>query len=204
MSNPYYCGCGEGGDNDNNVDEACLDRLAWFRDLPDHSLYNDTETGPYGGMLLINFNATGIAYQRELTTDEAKNIRKNSILTFSAYFASAARERSGLAFNPIKMEMIIQFLKDGKSESEWENVATIKSESLAKSSESRAPADKSVLGARRTARSRLSSMVSTLMILSALLMSRLSSCENPVSALLQLKIAETARHKINSFFIYFL
>ena len=46
-------------------------------------------------------------------------------------------------------------------------VATIKSESLAKSSESRAPADRSVLGARRIARSRLSSMVSTLMMLSA-------------------------------------
>ncbi len=130
VANPYYSGCGEGGDNNNKVDAACLARLQWFRDLPDHSLYNDTETGPYGGMLLINFKAPGIAYQRELTTDEAKNIRKNSILTFSAYFASAARERADLegGFNPIKMEMIIQFLKDGKSESEWENVATIKSE----------------------------------------------------------------------------
>ena len=128
VANPYYSGCGEGSDNGNIVDATCLARLQWFRDLPDHSLYNDTETGPYGGMLLINFKAPGIAYQRELTTDEAKNIRKNSILTFSAYFASAARERPGLAFNPIKMEMIIQFLKDGKSESEWENVATIKSE----------------------------------------------------------------------------
>ncbi len=128
VANPYYSGCGEGSDNDNKVDATCLARLQWFRDLPDHSLYNDTETGPYGGMLLINFKEAGIAYQRELTTDEAKNIRKNSILTFSAYFASAARERPGLAFNPIKMEMIIQFLKDGKSESEWENVATIKSE----------------------------------------------------------------------------
>ena len=128
VANPYYSGCGEGSDNDNKVDATCLARLQWFRDLPDHSLYNDTETGPYGGMLLINFKKAGIAYQRELTTDEAKNIRKNSILTFSAYFASAARERPGLAFNPIKMEMIIQFLKDGKSESEWENVATIKSE----------------------------------------------------------------------------
>ena len=128
VANPYYSGCGEGSDNDNKVDATCLARLQWFRDLPDHTLYNDTETGPYGGMLLINFKEAGIAYQRELTTDEAKNIRKNSILTFSAYFASAARERPGLAFNPIKMEMIIQFLKDGKSESEWENVATIKSE----------------------------------------------------------------------------
>lgn len=130
VANPYYSGCGDGSDNNNEVDAACLARLQWFRDLPDHSLYNDTETGPYGGMLLINFKAPGIAYQRELTTDEAKNIRKNSILTFSAYFASAARERADLegGFNPIKMEMNIQFLKDGKSESEWENVATIKSE----------------------------------------------------------------------------
>ena len=128
VANPYYSGCGDYDDNDNKVDAECIKRVQWFRDLPDHTLYNDTETGPYGGMLLINFKEAGIAYQRELTTDEAKNIRKNSILTFSAYFASAARERPGLAFNPIKMEMIIQFLKDGKSESEWENVATIKSE----------------------------------------------------------------------------
>lgn len=126
VANPYYSGCGNYGDNDNKVDAKCLERLQWFRNLPDHSLYNDTETGPYGGMLLINFKAPGIAYQRELTTDEAKNIRKNSILTFSAYFASAARERSGLAFNPIKMEMIIQFQKDGTST--WKNEAVILSE----------------------------------------------------------------------------
>lgn len=126
VANPYYSGCGEGSDNDNKVDADCLARLQWFRDLPDHSLYNDTETGPYGGMLLINFKAPGIAYQRELTTDEAKNIRKNSILTFSAYFASAAKEREGLAFNPINMEMNIQFLKNNTST--WKNVATISSE----------------------------------------------------------------------------
>ena len=126
VANPYYSGCGEGGDNDNKVDAACLARLQWFRDLPDHSLYNETETGPYGGMLLINFKAAGIAYQRELTTDQAKNIRKNSILTFSAYFASAAKEREGVAFNPIKMDMIIQFQK--KNETTWNNVATISSE----------------------------------------------------------------------------
>lgn len=126
VANPYYSGCGEGNDNDNKVDADCLARLQWFRDLPDHSLYNDTKTGPYGGMLLINFKAPGIAYQRELTTDEAKNIRKNSILTFSAYFASAAKEREGLAFNPINMEMNIQFLKNNTST--WKNVATISSE----------------------------------------------------------------------------
>ena len=126
VANPYYSGCGNYDDNDNKVDAKCLERVQWFRDLPDHTLYNDTETGPYGGMLLINFKAPGIAYQRELTTDEAKNIRKNSILTFSAYFASAARERSGLAFNPIKMEMIIQFQKNGTST--WKNEAVIPSE----------------------------------------------------------------------------
>ena len=126
VANPYYSGCGNYDDNDNKVDAECLERVQWFRDLPDHTLYNDTETGPYGGMLLINFKKAGIAYQRELTTDEAKNIRKNSILTFSAYFASAARERSGLAFNPIKMEMIIQFQKNGTST--WKNEAVIPSE----------------------------------------------------------------------------
>lgn len=126
VANPYYSGCGNYDDNDNKVDAKCLERVQWFRDLPDHTLYNDTETGPYGGMLLINFKKAGIAYQRELTTDEAKNIRKNSILTFSAYFASAARERSGLAFNPIKMEMIIQFQKNGTST--WKNEAVIPSE----------------------------------------------------------------------------
>ena len=126
VANPYYSGCGDYDDNDNKVDAECIKRVQWFRDLPDHTLYNDTETGPYGGMLLINFKEAGIAYQRELTTDEAKNIRKNSILTFSAYFASAARERPGLAFNPIKMEMIIQFQKDGTST--WKNEAVIPSE----------------------------------------------------------------------------
>lgn len=126
VANPYYCGCGEGGDNDNKVDDACLKRLAWFRDLPDHTLYNTTETGPYGGMLMINFKEPGIAYARELNSEETANISKNSILTFSAYFASAARERSGVDFQHINVKMIIQFQKEGTTE--WKDVKFIESQ----------------------------------------------------------------------------
>jgi hypothetical protein len=126
VANPYYSGCGDGDDNDGKVDQDCINRIQWFRDLPDHTIYNETEIGPYGGMLLINFKAKGNAYERELTDTETKNIRKNSILTFSAYFASAAEERDDTDFNPINMEMIIQFQKEGSTD--WDNVATISSQ----------------------------------------------------------------------------
>ncbi len=127
VANPYYCGCGEGDDNDNKVDDECLKRLEWFRYLPDHTLFKDsTDTAPYGGMLMINFKEPGIAYARELNSEETANISKNSILTFSAYFASAARERSGVTFEHINVEMSIQFQKNGTST--WESVKTISSQ----------------------------------------------------------------------------
>ena len=127
VANPYYCGCGKGSNMWEEVTDGCLQEGVWFRNLPDHTLFNDTQTGPYGGMLMINFNGTGIAYQRELTTLEQKNITKNSILKFSAYFASAAvQSKQDVTFNPINVELIIQFKKTGSST--WEDAATIQSQ----------------------------------------------------------------------------
>lgn len=127
VANPYYCGCGNGTNMSEEVTDACLQEGVWFRNLPDHTLFNDTQTGPYGGMLMINFNGTGIAYQRVLTEIEKKDITKNSILKFSAYFASAAvQSKQDVTFNPINVELIIQFKKTGSST--WEDAATIQSQ----------------------------------------------------------------------------
>lgn len=127
VANPYYCGCGNGSNMNEEVTDACLQEGVWFRNLPDHSLYNDTQTGPYGGMLMINFNGTGIAYQRVLTEIEKKDITKNSILKFSAYFASAAvQSKQDVTFNPINVELIIQFKKTGSTT--WEDAETIQSQ----------------------------------------------------------------------------
>lgn len=125
--NPYYCGCGNGSNMSEEVTDGCLQEGVWFRNLPDHTLFNDTQTGPYGGMLMINFNGTGIAYQRVLTEIEKKDITKNSILKFSAYFASAAvQSKQDVSFNPINVELIIQFKKTASST--WEDAATIQSQ----------------------------------------------------------------------------
>lgn len=127
VANPYYCGCGKGSNMSEEVTDACLQEGVWFRNLPDHTLFNDTQTGPYGGMLMINFNGTGIAYQRVLTEIEKKDITKNSILKFSAYFASAAvQSKQDVTFNPINVELIIQFKKTGSLT--WEDAATIQSQ----------------------------------------------------------------------------
>ncbi|MBO7159825.1 MAG: gliding motility-associated C-terminal domain-containing protein, partial [Paludibacteraceae bacterium] len=127
VANPYYCGCGNGSNMSQEVTDGCLQEGVWFRNLPDHTLFNDTQTGPYGGMLMINFNGTGIAYQRVLTEIEKKDITKNSILKFSAYFASAAvQSKQDVTFNPINVELIIQFKKTGSST--WEDAATIQSQ----------------------------------------------------------------------------
>ena len=109
VADPYYCGCGEGTDMNESVTDECLGRNAWFRQLRDHTLMNTGNTGPYGGMLLLNFKEKGIAYQRVLTDAEKHNITKNSILKFSAYFASAAKKDP--SFIAIDMQLIIQFKK---------------------------------------------------------------------------------------------
>ena len=109
VADPYYCGCGEGSDMNESVTDECLGRNAWFRQLRDHTLMNTGNTGPYGGMLLLNFKEKGIAYQRELTAAEKHDITKNSILKFSAYFASAAKKDP--SFIAINMQLIIQFKK---------------------------------------------------------------------------------------------
>lgn len=109
VADPYYCGCGEGSDMNESVTDECLGRNAWFRQLRDHTLMNTGNTGPYGGMLLLNFKEKGIAYERELTDAEKHDITKNSILKFSAYFASAAKKDP--SFIAIDMQLIIQFKK---------------------------------------------------------------------------------------------
>ena len=109
VADPYYCGCGEGSDMNESVTDECLGRNVWFRQLRDHTLMNTGNTGPYGGMLLLNFKEKGIAYERELTDEEKHDITKNSILKFSAYFASAAKKDP--SFIAIDMQLIIQFKK---------------------------------------------------------------------------------------------
>ena len=127
VADPYYCGCGDGKNMSETVTDDCLANGVWFRQLRDHTLMNTGATGPYGGMLMINFNGTGIAYQRELTTLEQKNITKNSILKFSAYFASAAvQSKQDVTFNPINMELKIQFQKTGSST--WVDATTVTSQ----------------------------------------------------------------------------
>ena len=123
VADPYYCGCGEGSDMSESVTDECLGRNAWFRELRDHTLNNNSNTAPYGGMLMINFKEKGIAYQRELTPEEHLKITKNSILKFSAYFASAAKYDPG--FIGIDVELIIQFKKNGSTE--WEDAIGMES-----------------------------------------------------------------------------
>ena len=127
VADPYYCGCGDGKNMSESVTDECLVNGVWFRQLRDHTLMNTGATGPYGGMLMINFNGTGIAYQRELTVLEQASISKNSILKFSAYFASAAvQSKQDVTFKPINMELKIQFQKTGSST--WQDAAVVHSE----------------------------------------------------------------------------
>ena len=112
VADPYYCGCGEGYNMNEDVDTNCLNRNSWFRQLRDNTLNNTSDTAPFGGMLLINFKEKGgIAYERELTADEKQSITKNSILKFSAYFASAAKDDP--SFKGINMKLSILFKKNG-------------------------------------------------------------------------------------------
>lgn len=127
VADPYYCGCGDGKNMSESVTDECLLNGVWFRQLRDHTLMNNGTTAPFGGMLMINFNGTGIAYQRDLTAEEKSSITKNSILKFSAYFASAAvKSKQDVTFNPINMELKIQFKETGSST--WEDVAVVHSE----------------------------------------------------------------------------
>ena len=127
VADPYYCGCGDGKNMSESVTDDCLANGVWFRQLRDHTLMNNGTTAPFGGMLMINFNGKGIAYQRDLTAEEKASITKNSILKFSAYFASAAvKSKQDVTFNPINMELKIQFKETGSST--WEDVAVVHSE----------------------------------------------------------------------------
>ncbi len=127
VADPYYCGCGDGKNMSESVTDECLANGVWFRQLRDHTLMNNGTTAPFGGMLMINFKGTGIAYQRDLTADEKASITKNSILKFSAYFASAAvKSKQDVTFNPINMELKIQFKETGSST--WKDVAVVHSE----------------------------------------------------------------------------
>lgn len=127
VAEPYYCGCGDGSNMKETVTDDCLANGVWFRQLRDHTLMNNGTTAPFGGMLMINFKGTGIAYQRELTAEEKASITKNSILKFSAYFASAAvKSKDNVTFNPINMELKIQFRETGSTT--WQDAAVVHSE----------------------------------------------------------------------------
>lgn len=116
VSTPYHCGCGDGGvDEDVTVCEAVQSPNMWFRDIKDHTLGDKGTEGNYGAMLMINFSdsKSKIAYEHILTAQEKAAFVKGSTLSFSAYFASAAKESST---EPINMKLKIDYKAVGSEE----------------------------------------------------------------------------------------
>ncbi len=146
VTEPLYCGYGEGGKDECGTDLGCIEEKIktnpndrWFRGFRDHTQNKGGVNSTYGGMLLINFGEikagneeSGVAFSRILTEDETSDFTNGATLTFSAYMASAAVEKKYNAegqlidFAPIDAELKIQFKKTGKTE--WETVASIESQ----------------------------------------------------------------------------
>lgn len=127
VATPYYCGCGTG---DGNSVEDCMGNNMWFRsDLRDHTMDNQTSTGPFGAMLLLNYStnkADSVALVRELTTAETQNFVAGANLVFSAWFAYPAPKSHIADGNvvenlPVDMALIIQQYKGSK----WVNVSKV-------------------------------------------------------------------------------
>lgn len=115
VATPYYCGCGEGSDMGQTVDQ-CEGNNMWFRDIKDHTLGDKGTAGNYGGMLMINFSdaKSKTAYEHELTSSEKAAFVKGSTLSFSAYFASAAKPEA--VDVKINMKLMIQYKAVGTTE----------------------------------------------------------------------------------------
>ncbi|MCQ2335788.1 MAG: gliding motility-associated C-terminal domain-containing protein [Paludibacteraceae bacterium] len=128
VATPYYCGCGEGGDMSQSV-EDCEGNNMWFRqylaptsdkkEFRDHTVGDAGTAGNYGGMLFINFKdgKSNVAYQHELTPEDKSLFKKGSTLSFSAYFANATKNEGGSL--PIDMELVIQKKKAGEPKTAW-------------------------------------------------------------------------------------
>lgn len=141
VTEPLYCGYGEGGKEECGTDLGCIDEKIknnpndrWYRGFRDHTQNKGGANPPFGGMLLINFaniNAgdeeSGIAFSRILTAEETKDFTKGSTLTFSAYMASAAvKSKPNVTFLPINAELKIEFKATGATK--WEEVASLESQ----------------------------------------------------------------------------
>lgn len=141
VTEPLYCGYGEGGKEECGTDLGCIDEKIknnpndrWYRGFRDHTQNKGGANPPFGGMLLINFgnivagnNGSGVAFSRVLTPEETKDFTKGSTLTFSAYMASAAvKEKPDVTFLPIDAELKIEFKQTGATA--WTTVANIESQ----------------------------------------------------------------------------
>ena len=135
VTEPLYCGYGEGNQEECGTDIGCIEKRIkedvngrWFRGFRDHTQNKGGANPPFGGMLLINFDKidatneeSGVAFSRILTADETKNFTEGAILTFTAYMASAAvkekkdNEGNYLNFQPIDAELRIQFQATGST-----------------------------------------------------------------------------------------
>ena len=141
VTEPLYCGYGEGGKEECGTDLGCIDEKIrnnphdrWYRGFRDHTQNKGGANPPFGGMLLINFgnidatnDESGVAFSRVLTPEETKDFTRGSTLTFSAYMASAAlKEKPNVTFLPIDAELKIQFRQTGATA--WTTVANIESQ----------------------------------------------------------------------------
>jgi len=122
VATPYYCGCGDGSSMKQKVTE-CEGNNMWFRDIKDHTLGDKGTAGSFGAMLMINFTheKSEIAYEHILTADEKKLFVKGSTLSFSAYFASAAKKEATDV--NINMKLMIQYKAQGSLI--WETKASL-------------------------------------------------------------------------------
>lgn len=138
VTEPLYCGYGAGGQEECGTNLECIEQRIkndtndrWFRGFRDHTQNKGGNNPPFGGMLLINFDAidagneeSGVAFSRILTDEETKDFTEGAILTFTAYMASAAvKEKKDVTFKPIDAELRIQFQATGSTG--WVTLARI-------------------------------------------------------------------------------
>ena len=136
VTEPLYCGCGDGANAEEAVTEGCISEVnnRWYRSFRDHTQQRGGVQSHYGGMLLINFGTissaneeSGVAFSRILTPQETEKFSTGCVLNFSAYMASAAvKEKPGVTFLPINAELRIQH-RDSESQP-WVTRSSIKSD----------------------------------------------------------------------------
>lgn len=105
MANPKYGGCNINGAKDGCDCEDATELVnMWFRDIWDHTQGGKDENGKYGAMLMVNGDAE-LVYSRTVT-----GICTNSIMNFSAWFASASGPMKGIEeqYKPISMQFVVK------------------------------------------------------------------------------------------------